>query len=304
MRWLSPGGDRAFHLSTPAPAPWWVWVAAGSAHLAVLLGWQWSLQRAAEGADSPLLAPMIAAAPRWESVPMRYRPITLTPVAPSAPTRAAATSPRPQPAAERRPPSAGVVASAARAPRDTGGVTAAVAPSPVVATAPAAPRSPLTPAYGSGRLWVQPLPKSPREIAAMLAGKSMDEVADSLVAVMVQQYLDGLAAERANPANRPPSWTTNIGGKKVGVDGQWIYIGPIKLPTALLALLPINMQGNPTQAEMNKRLNAMREDLFFAARRAATLEEFKKNVAELRKQKQYEYDLRKAQRTLPDTGRP
>ena len=55
---------------------------------------------------------------------------------------------------------------------------------------------------------------------------------------------------------------------------------------------------------MNKRLNAMREDLFFAARRAATMEEFKKNVAELRKQKQYEYDIRKAQRTLPDTGRP
>ena len=145
---------------------------------------------------------------------------------------------------------------------------------------------------------------SPREIAATLAGKSMDEVADSLVAVMVQQYIDALAAERANPANRPPSWTTTIGGKKVGIDGQWIYIGPIKLPTALLGLLPINMQGNPTQAEMNKRLNAMREDLFFAARRAATLEEFKKNVAELRKQKQYEYDLRKAQRTLPDSGRP
>ncbi len=145
---------------------------------------------------------------------------------------------------------------------------------------------------------------SPREIAATLAGKPMDQVADSLVAVMVQQYLDALAAERANPANRPPSWTTTIGGKKVGVDGQWIYIGPIKLPTALLALLPINMQGNPTQAEMNKRLNMMREDLFFAARRAATLEEFKKNVAELRKQKQYEYDLRKAQRTLPDSGRP
>lgn len=145
---------------------------------------------------------------------------------------------------------------------------------------------------------------SPREIAATLTGKSMDQVADSLVAVMVQQYLEALALERANPANRPPSWTTMIGGKKVGVDGQWIYIGPIKLPTALLALLPINLQGNPTQAEMNKRLNAMREDLFFAARRAATLEEFKKNVAELRKQKQYEYDIRKAQRTLPDTGRP
>ncbi|MBK7596072.1 MAG: hypothetical protein IPJ11_12705 [Gemmatimonadetes bacterium] len=276
------------------------------AHLAVLVGWQWSLLDSAERAASPLLAPMATTVMRPDPVPMRYRPIALAPVTPRGMVQRA---PRASPAVvappASRPPAVVAVAppSAPSAPGDTGRLAPAAAPTPVVAAAPS-PRSPLTPAYGSGRLWVQPLPMSPREIAATLAGKSMDEVADSLVAVMVQQYIDALAAERANPANRPPSWTTTIGGKKVGIDGQWIYIGPIKLPTALLGLLPINMQGNPTQAEMNKRLNAMREDLFFAARRAATLEEFKKNVAELRKQKQYEYDLRKAQRTLPDSGRP
>lgn len=276
---------------------------AGMAHLAVLVGWQWSVRDADERATSPLLAPMVTAVERPEPVMMEYRPIALAPVAPRAAVRRAPTAAPAAVAAPAGRPPAAVAVAPRSAPGDTGRVAPATAPTPVVAAAPS-PRSPLTPAYGSGRLWVQPLPMSPREIAATLAGKSMDEVADSLVAVMVQQYLDGLAAERANPANRPPSWTTNIGGKKVGIDGQWIYIGPIKLPTALLGLLPINMQGNPTQAEMNKRLSAMREDLFFAARRAATLEEFKKNVAELRKQKQYEYDLRKAQRTLPDSGRP
>lgn len=274
---------------------------AGSAHVAVLTGWQWSLRREVL---SPWLTPVVAEARRPEQVAMRFRPIALTRAVPTAvaPASRPATPTRSDRPAGR-PPEVAAAAPAA-APRDSGGAAPAITTAPVVAAGPPPARSPLTPAYGSGQLWVRPLPMSPREIAATLSGKSMDQVADSLVAVMVQQYLDALAAEKANPANRPPSWTTNIGGKKVGVDGQWIYIGPIKLPTALLALLPINMQGNPTQAEMNKRLNAMREDLFFAARRAATLEEFKKNVAELRKQKQYEYDIRKAQRTLPDTGRP
>jgi hypothetical protein len=162
----------------------------------------------------------------------------------------------------------------------------------------------LRPSYGTGALWVSPLPMSPREMAEAVTGKSRQQLADSVVAVIVQGYLDAIAAERADPANRPPSWVTELGGKKVGLDGQWIYLGPIKLPTVLLGLLPINMSGNPTQAEMNKRYSAMREDLFYAARRSATLQEFKKNVAELRKQKQYEYDLKKAQRTLPDSGSP
>lgn len=190
---------------------------------------------------------------------------------------------------------------------DSGGDAApATSPRSVVPgpARPAVPASALRPSYGTGQLWVRPLPMTAREMAAAATGKSQQELADSVVARVVQGYLDAIAAERLDPANRPPSWTTQLGGQKVGLDGQWIYLGPIKLPTLLLGLLPINLQGNPTQAEMNKRFSAMREDLFFAARRAATLEEFKKNVAELRKQKQYEYDLRKAQRTLPDSGTP
>lgn len=224
-------------------------------------------------------------------MPYRAAPVALQrpPVLPAAPRPSAVT-----PVAGPSPP---VDSGRAVAPLPT--ATGAALPPP-----PGAPARAFRPSYGSGQLWVRPLPMTAREIAAAATGKSQQELADSVVARVVQGYLDALAAERLDPAKRPPSWTTQLGGQKVGVDGQWIYLGPIKLPTALLGLLPINLQGNPTQAEMNKRFSAMREDLFFAARRAATLEEFKKNVAELRKQKQYEYDLRKAQRTLPDSGRP
>ncbi len=232
---------------------------------------------------------------------MQYRAIGLAPqsgrpTTPSAPTAVAARVPAVEGGAK--------VAEAPAPTRDSAVAPVAPATSPAAAPTPVVARVPLRPVYGSGRLWVRPLPMSPREMASVVTGTSPQQVADSVVARVVQEYLDALAAERADPANRPPSWTTNLAGQKVGVDGQWIYLGPLKLPTALLGLLPINLQGNPTQAEMNKRFSAMREDLFYAARRAATLEEFKKNVAILRKQKQYEYDLRRAQRTLPDSVRP
>src|SRR2546428_11113582 len=38
-------------------------------------------------------------------------------------------------------------------------------------------------------------------------------------------------------ARKPPSWTANVAGGKFGIDGSNIYIGPIRIPTAALALL-------------------------------------------------------------------
>lgn len=273
-------------------------------HLLLIWGVQRSVLATGEWAwDTSLVTPLVPSSKPPVAVPMQYRAISLPPRSGRATTQFA---PTPTPVAiPARGRAAAVTSAPIAAPtRDSAVATVEAAVTPAEAPRPAAARAPLRPAYGSGRLWVRPLPMSPREMASLVTGKSPAQVADSVVAKVVQQYLDAIAAERADPANLPPSWTTNIAGQKVGVDGKWIYIGPLKLPTALLALLPINLQGNPTQAEMNKRFSAMREDLFFAARRAATLEEFKKNVAILRQQKQYEHDLRRAQRTLPDSVRP
>lgn len=116
---------------------------------------------------------------------------------------------------------------------------------------------------------------------------------------IIQDYLDRLAAEEPAPMT-PPSWTTQLGGKTVGVDSKWIYLGPIRVPTFLLALIPLNVQANPTQADMNRRLNAMREDLYIAARRSANYADFKAAVGRLRDETQRRRDFDKAQRTAPD----
>jgi hypothetical protein len=181
-------------------------------------------------------------------------------------------------------------------------VATAIPPTRVDTPPPIGGAASLQPRFGDGRLWVQPMAASPREIAGTLTGKSGKELTDSLVTAMVQTYLDAMAKEQAEHPNALPSWTTKIGGKTVGLDSKWIYLGPIKIPTMLLALLPIHLQGNPTQAEFNAKLQVMRSDLMEAARRAATYDDFKQAMKDLRQQTEDARQFKKNQRTAPDTS--
>jgi hypothetical protein len=85
----------------------------------------------------------------------------------------------------------------------------------------------------------------------------------------------------------PPRWTTEIGDDQWGIDGQWIYLGDFKIPTALLALIPLP-QGNYDQAQ------------------AAA--EFRNYVEELRKRRAAEREAERAKGdtviAVPDPRRP
>ena len=157
----------------------------------------------------------------------------------------------------------------------------------------------LQPHYGTGRLWVEPLTETPRRIARTLTGKTDAQLDDSAVTAMVQAYLNQMAVEQRDHPESLPSWTTKIGGKMVGIDQRWIYLGPLKVPTALLALLPIKVQANPTEAEYNARLQQMRSDLMEAARRSATYDDFKEAVKELHAESERQRQFKKNQSTPP-----
>jgi hypothetical protein len=178
----------------------------------------------------------------------------------------------------------------------------APAPIPVIDSAPRSSAPDMRPHYGDGRLWVQPMAEAPREIAKALSGKTAQQLTDSAVASMVQTYLDAMAREQAANPTALPSWTTKIAGKTVGLDSKWIYLGPIKVPTMLLALLPIKMNGNMSNYQYNKQLESMRADLFEAARRAATYDDFKKAIKDLHDQTERAREFKKNQRTPPDTS--
>lgn len=164
----------------------------------------------------------------------------------------------------------------------------------------------LGPAFATGRLWVLPLPFSPQEIAARMAGQGTPEAIDSMVDDFLSAYL--AAAEAARAASTPNlDWTTSLGGQKVGVDPAWIHLGPIRLPTFLLGLLPLNVQANPQQMEQARRWAMMREMIGVQGARDAALDDIIRAARELRQQREDEREFERNQRRPPPAtgeGRP
>ncbi|HWP37409.1 MAG TPA: hypothetical protein VNL18_07625 [Gemmatimonadales bacterium] len=164
----------------------------------------------------------------------------------------------------------------------------------------ARPRVRIGPGYGDGRLWIPPIDvlalgrvlASEPEGGAGGGGPPGTGQMDSVLTSRLFAFLDSLPPDSFAPPAQP-KWTTEIGGKTWGIDGRWIYLGGLKLPAALLALLPIQNQGNYDQQRAARELQRMRDDILQAAQRAANSAEFKKYVDELRKRRDAERDMRR-----------
>jgi hypothetical protein len=125
---------------------------------------------------------------------------------------------------------------------------------------------------------------APGDIVA--APKSAKEKLDSAVASIIAPYNDSVAA--AAGARRPGDWTFEKNGRKYGIDEKFIRLGKISIPTAILALLPINTTGNPTMNDRNKLQNQLHADIFWNAQRGMNEADFKKAVRSIRERKERE----------------
>lgn len=160
------------------------------------------------------------------------------------------------------------------------------------------------PAYGDGRVWVRTAEAELGVVGPSPDQRTHQQRIEQAVRERMKAYIDTMPRDSfALPP--PPTWTTEIGNDTWGIDGTWIYLGDFKIPTALLALLPLP-QGNYEQAQDAAALQRIREDIIDAARRAETAEEFRDNVQELRRRKQAERDAERARRDtiIPDTPLP
>jgi hypothetical protein len=178
-------------------------------------------------------------------------------------------------------------------PVDTGG-TPAPRPRPSIGR--------IGPGLANGRLWVRPLPLPPKELAQRLSRDHV-QLVDSAVTAIVQAYLDSIANEPSSRGQTLPSWTTEVAGRKFGIDSKSIYIAGLKIPAAVLALLPIG-GGNIDQNRAYNHLMDMRADLQYAAQRAENLEEFKTMIREMRLRKEREREFERNQRTAPPPEEP
>lgn len=273
--------------------PWVAVAASALVHSLLLFGW-------IEGRQ-PVLprrpAQLIVLAPPAEgppAVPMPYRAPRaegrsgtgtsgIRPARPALPPRPQAVTVLPEPKPSRLRPDTG----RAPAPRPRPGIGR------------------IGPGLADGRLWVRPLPLPPEELARRLS-KGHVELVDSAVTAIVQGYLDSIASDPSSRAPALPSWTGEIAGRKFGLDSSNIYIAGLKIPAAVLALLPIPA-GNVDQNRAYSHLMSLRADLRFAAQRADNLEEFKLMIRDMRLRKEREREFERNQRTAPppaDTASP
>ena len=148
----------------------------------------------------------------------------------------------------------------------------------------------------SGRLWQRYAPTA-EDVAAELA-LSHGQKVDSATTAIIQAFLDSVAADPATRALAPPRWTTDIAGATFGLDAKWIYVAGLKIPTALLALLPLPAAGNEQKAF--DRSAWLYEDLRYAAQRAENLAEFKRAIADIRERKDAEREFERNRRTAPE----
>ena len=161
----------------------------------------------------------------------------------------------------------------------------------------AAGRAGLRPQQGEGKVWVEPYPETPAELADRVR-RSHGQLVDSAVTAIVQAYLDSLALEPGADRAQLPSWVADVGGRQYGLDAQYIYVAGLKIPSAVLALIPFP-QGNVDQALANRRLQDLRADLLQAAQRAENAAEFKKAIGEIRERKEREEEFERNRQTPP-----
>ena len=173
---------------------------------------------------------------------------------------------------------------------------------------PAASRPPamigrIGPGLAEGRLWVRALPLPPKELAERLSRGKHVELVDSAVTAIVQAYLDSIAADPGARNTGLPSWTTNVAGKQFGLDSSHIYVAGLKIPAAVLALLPIP-GGNLDQNRAYNHLMELRSDLYYAAQQSQNLKEFREMIRDMRLRKEREEEFKRNQRTAPPPQEP
>ena len=154
---------------------------------------------------------------------------------------------------------------------DEGGV------GPLVGTG--GPARGIRPQYSDPRVW-----GPPGKIVA--PPKTVAQTIDSIIGVAIAPYNDSVAA--AAQKRDPTDWTVSKGGYKWGIDRQAIRLGPVSIPTALLAMLPLNLQGNPVAMERDRSYAAMHRDIQVHAQQAINDADFMKAVRSIRERKERE----------------
>jgi hypothetical protein len=134
--------------------------------------------------------------------------------------------------------------------------------------------------------------------------KTHRERVDSAVHAMIYAYNDSVARAAAVSGKKPGDWTFEKGGQKWGVDGSKIYLGKFAIPSAVLAALPLRIQGNPGETLTDRLVTTHRGEVLEHAAAQYHDVEFKSAVKRIRERKDRERRERQGEGTKTIAGAP
>lgn len=148
------------------------------------------------------------------------------------------------------------------------------------------------PSLGTGLLWDRRAPTEPG------VGRTHAQMTDSAVKAIINHYLDSLAALPGGGRLLLPWWKATIGGQEFGLDGQWLTVAGVKIPSLILALIPFPNGGNESKAlDVGGRMRA--QDYQLALPRAAAAADQREEVKAIRERNAAEQELNRKQREPP-----
>ena len=134
--------------------------------------------------------------------------------------------------------------------------------------------------------------------AAYRMPRGTSQEVDSLIDIAVGIAIDSL--EIYKRMGKLPEWIKKTkGGGEWGLTPTYIALGKVKIPTALLALLPLNI--GPGRSPIDVRRDAyIRQDVLENAQRGISEDEFKAAVKRIRERKERERKDKEGTPAKPD----
>ena len=138
---------------------------------------------------------------------------------------------------------------------------------------------------------IEPATPDPRldlQVGRYSFPKSPSQRADSAVKAIFEAYREAVIEAQTVQGRSPRDWTIERNGGKYGLDSQYIYLGKFKIPSAILAALPLNTVGVDGQRMLNNR-NAdwIRNDILMHAQ-GLSEDDFRAAVRRIRERKDRE----------------
>ncbi|MBX7118042.1 MAG: hypothetical protein K1X31_03485, partial [Gemmatimonadaceae bacterium] len=147
------------------------------------------------------------------------------------------------------------------------------------------PTAGIRPSFNDPRLWAAPSDEVMAPIVPMTRADSLN----AILHATAEAYVDSMRRAEPSGGRAPGDWTFRRGDRTYGIDQRYIRLGNFSIPTAVLALLPMNnVQGNPTALDRARRLSSMRSEIIEQAERRQRDDDFTAAVRALRARKEKE----------------